>query len=659
MRDEQRGIFGRITHSANTGPVAFAEVQLYYIVSDPSGPTGETVVEKARTDDQGRFRFRERHQDRGYLVKVIAFGQEFRRDGEIVVSGGCAPEIIFDLAEVNFQIGLQSYEQGERTGPASRAIAGKRVVVHAEWDNKMEIERARWETTRGAAMVELDERTVELMFVRSGKARIDGFGVDRNPNCFGSRAEAVASMDIIVSEPETQAISGNVGVTLNRTASEPTLDQALWVAIRNRTQAISFNRYREFINRVLRWEENDRIPDRIERRLRDLGTHLRGVGAYQVLKTATEMFLLLECGVRIDLGRDGRPRFDELEEQARLGEALTGEQIAERLKQYLGKPPQLPYITRVVEAAFPEFERVALSNEPVLATRINEPCLIELIWSYWHEEGMLVQTINAVGQRFQNVRRPGDALLNLELDPLRPVNNLLWGYIQDEINRLSVSRRAYEYLHEYGLTLYGKATAGMYPAETRSKFLEAFHNLLYQTSKFYKEDFQTTVIADGYPLLNALQEVHLILAQGAHNQFGDMPYTARAEMLLAEYILARPELRDFLQSRIMIPYKEAWMPQVDAMKSLQGWTDVTVTHFRDLGVFGEQLLLSVRYGDWIDVNDENAAKNWARYWRPEVQAYIHAYRAVTGVDLTNPDTVDSTVPARLLQRRMAAQPRMR
>jgi hypothetical protein len=245
------------------------------------------------------------------------------------------------------------------------------------------------------------------------------------------------------------------------------------------------------------------------------------------------------------------------------------------------------------------------------------------------------------------------------LDPLRPVNNLLWGYIQDEINRLSVSRRAYEYLHEYGLTLYGKATAGMYPAETRSKFLEAFHNLLYQTSKFYKEDFQTTVIADGYPLLNALQEVHLVLAQGAHNQFGDLPYTARAEMLLAEYILARPELRDFLQSRIMIPYKEAWMPQVDAMKSLQGWTDVTVTHFRDLGVFGEQLLLSVRYGDWIDVTDENAAKNWARYWRPEVQAYIHAYRAVTGVDLTKADTVDSTVPGRLLQRRMAAQPRVR
>jgi hypothetical protein len=34
-----------------------------------------------------------------------------------------------------------------------------------------------------------------------------------------------------------------------RAASDPTLDQALWVAIRNRTQAIGFERYRRFINK--------------------------------------------------------------------------------------------------------------------------------------------------------------------------------------------------------------------------------------------------------------------------------------------------------------------------------------------------------------------------------------------------------------------------
>ena len=248
-----------------------------------------------------------------------------------------------------------------------------------------------------------------------------------------------------------------------------------------------------------------------------------------------------------------------------------------------------------------------------------------------------------------------DPLLNLEIDPLRPANNLLWGYVQDEPNRLSVARRASEYMHEYGLSLYGKALHHVHSADTRSKFLEAFHNLLYQASVFYKEDAQTTVIADGYPLLNALKDVHLILALGAHNQFGDMPWTARAEMLLVQFILARPEIRDFLQSRAMVPYKEPWMPQVDAMKTMQGWTDVTVTHFRDLAVYGEQILLSVRYGDWTNVDNEDSAKNWARFNKEAIYAYSNANRIATGVDLTNPDTVDSTVPAVLLQRRLTQQ----
>jgi hypothetical protein len=34
-----------------------------------------------------------------------------------------------------------------------------------------------------------------------------------------------------------------------RVRSSPTLDQALWVAIRNRTQAISFGRYKHFRNK--------------------------------------------------------------------------------------------------------------------------------------------------------------------------------------------------------------------------------------------------------------------------------------------------------------------------------------------------------------------------------------------------------------------------
>ena len=101
-----------------------------------------------------------------------------------------------------------------------------------------------------------------------------------------------------------------------------------------------------------------------------------------------------------------------------------------------------------------------------------------------------------------------------------------------------MKRRAYEYDHQYGLTVYGRAVPGLQPADSRSKFLEAFHNLLHLAYVFYKEDNDTTVIADGFPLLNALQEVHMLLAQGAHNQFGDLPWTARAEMLIRRL---RPE----------------------------------------------------------------------------------------------------------------------
>ena len=71
-----------------------------------------------------------------------------------------------------------------------------------------------------------------------------------------------------------------------------------------------------------------------------------------------------------------------------------------------------------------------------------------------------------------------------------------------------------------------------------------------------------------------------------------------------------------------------------------------------------RLVLAIRYGDWIVVNDQEQAANWARYWRPEVQSYIHAYRAATGVDLTS-EAVDATMPSRLIQNRLTAQTRTR
>jgi len=78
-------------------------------------------------------------------------------------------------------------------------------------------------------------------------------------------------------------------------------------------------------------------------------------------------------------------------------------------------------------------------------------------------------------------------------------------------------------------------------------------------------------------------------------------------------------------------------------------------------------LLSVRYGDWSDIeNIEDQAKNWARSWKPEIQRYIHGYRTATGVDLAADitDTRDAATrylqPSVLIQRRLTEQaPAMR
>lgn len=272
---------------------------------------------------------------------------------------------------------------------------------------------------------------------------------------------------------------------------------------------------------------------------------------------------------------------------------------------------------------------------------------------------MVVQTINSLCRRFQNVRRPGDIdpLATLDIDPLRSLNNLLWGLIQDEQHRLSVVRRNYEYDHHYGLRLEGRATRNLRPADSRSKFLEAFHNLLALCWKFFKQDDDTTYKADGFTVLNGLKEVHLLLSHGAHNQFGDLPTVSRIEMLMNLWLLARPEFREFLPGRTMTANPEIWIDRVDAMKKLQNWTDVSALHFRNLAVYGEQILASVRYGNWTDISDPAHAANWARFWRPQLQSYIHDYRVVTGADLASESEVDTTLPAVHLRRRLAEQVR--
>jgi hypothetical protein len=275
----------------------------------------------------------------------------------------------------------------------------------------------------------------------------------------------------------------------------------------------------------------------------------------------------------------------------------------------------------------------------LLTSRLRCPPILELIWSYWMEQGMLVQGVNAVALRFQNRRFPGpNTLTRLDVSPLWPLNNVMWGYVQREPDRLSLARRAYEYDHHYGLRLTGAAVPRMDVTDSRSQFIEAFHRLLQEASRFHRLTMDTTMRADAFPVLNCLRELHLLLAEGAYNQFGDLPTTARAEMLIQQWLLARPELALFLGGRPGMPYPEAWMPQMDTLRQMMNWNDASIRHYRDLATFGEQLLLSVRYVPWSDVNDAAIAEGWLTTWRAEIQSYIHSYRAVTGVDLSAVET---------------------
>lgn len=476
-----------------------------------------------------------------------------------------------------------------------------------------------------------------------------------------------------------------IEVTLSARPPVDTEHAELNTLIRFQIENTGFPVYKAFMDRLVGPRQGDDPANAIEAIVHSAGAELssaaaaasvrRAAGAlagsikihgtfpYELLRLATEAFLLTRCGPACaDFA--GPKASEALDDFARADAARFGTgaaRLRQRITDYIAEfvspanAAATPYLQLIVEQLLPTLPPPDKLGR-LYATRWECPSMIELIWSYWHEEGGQSQAMNAIALRFQNRRsRPGrDPLAALEIDSLRPLSSLLWGWVESAYKRLTVERRAYEYDHHYGLTLLGKAVPPLLSADSRSKFLEAFHSLLHIAHLYYVERADTTRIPDGFPLLNALRHVHLILAEGAHNQYGDLPWTSRVEMLIEQWLLARPEMREFLRGRAMVPYHEPWMSQVDTMKKLQGWSDVTITHFHELATTGEAVLLSVRHGPWATTNDQEEAKTWADYWRPELQRYIYAYKAATGADLTI-EPVNTMLPARLLQSRLARQ----
>lgn len=466
-------------------------------------------------------------------------------------------------------------------------------------------------------------------------------------------------------------------VMLMRSAASPTDDQALWTAIRNRSEALSFDRYLSFIYRVLctdsaadsavcgNADSASAMVSAIASRRAELAAQpgIYGPDAFQLLKMATSAYLRFASGIAVRPPQDPRtgtivttppppgsaPEPNSVYatipgEASRLGRSITYNEAQEALTTYLQSQVggiggvALPYLKRVAHALLESGSPVEGGMpwcDELLHQRMTCPMAIELIYSYWCDEAALSQAMNAIMLRFQNRRTgPSDPLGPLTLSPLRPMSNLLWGCVQDVPNQLSVARLGHEYEYEYGFSLRGRAADDLAPVESRTQFIEFFHRLLQQAVEFYKADANTTVVADGFNVLQTLKQLHVVLAMSANNQVAELKLQARVEALCKMYLLSRPEMGEFLRGRPMVPYPARYIAPLEDMWRLFGWgPEGQVSHFHNLSAFGETLLLTIRWADWSVMNDHASAVNWLRFFRPEIQSYIHSYQAVTGVDL--------------------------
>jgi hypothetical protein len=477
-------ITGTVSATQYEGPIVpihNAEILVY------SGKQreGNKLVRTGRSRRDGSFEIHGLPEGE-YCVSTRAFGLRLptEKDKVATVTHGCPFHVCLELG-LDLNITVCRHTEADTLEACTLPVVGTSVIVGLQSKApKGAIASVRWNSTLEGSLTPVDPCGLEMAFTpgKAGLTLLSATAIEnreayeyetaarealrdeaatseaeaREPNIAaaggresggGPAAEVRAFRQLAIADAPIRMIGGKVGVSLSRTAANRTADQALWSLIRNRTRAISFTPYNEFIHRVLCQERDQPADPKLRREIHELGNSVHGVGAYQLLKTATEVFLLLECGVCLkDLRFDMSRPFDPDEESARWGEPVTFQFVKEKLFEYLGgHAHQLPYITNVIRNAFPGLHEGRIFCDRVLTSRAKEPCLLELIWSYWHEEGMLVQTMNAISRRFQNVRMPGgdrDPLAHLETDPLRPVNNLLWGQIQDEQNHLTVVRRA-------------------------------------------------------------------------------------------------------------------------------------------------------------------------------------------------------------------------
>lgn len=255
-----------------------------------------------------------------------------------------------------------------------------------------------------------------------------------------------------------------------------------------------------------------------------------------------------------------------------------------------------------------------LNSNPVELTGRNTKSprdslfFIDLIWSYWMEEAMLMHAAYDLVSRFKNIdKNSADQRQRMGADPLRPLSYIIWGYIQDEPHRLTVRRRAGEYAHEYGLGLRGKARATRGSGNS-SPIFDVLNDLLTTAQNFMNPGKSST---DASPVLQKLRRLYQSLENTYVCTYESPAWIIRQEMLMAQYILSHPGTTRFL-------------PQAAKTDKMN-----TIT-YHDLAVHGERIMLSVKYRNWMDVKLTSAdAAEWANDLADSISLYLKSYHEVS------------------------------
>src|SRR6185295_6328963 len=196
-----------------------------------------------------------------------------------------------------------------------------------------------------------------------------------------------------------------VEVSLGRTRVPNTQDEILWVVIRNSVNALGFDRYQQFMDELFC---HKKFPRAAAQHKRDIAEAFdlpllepfpsSSVDAYRVLKIATEVFVMSRCGVMPQEPLATIPA----EEEARFGHLLPGkfDALWRTYMAKIGKPCGqqaliLPYLDLIrrklgdIGTVRNGYASIIDQQTGLLHDKLAHPALLELIWSYWMEEGML------------------------------------------------------------------------------------------------------------------------------------------------------------------------------------------------------------------------------------------------------------------------------